>query len=54
MHLEIIDESHKHAGHAAMSSHGRASETHFKVVIVSDAFEGKQLIERHREVNNLL
>ena len=30
------------------------SESHFKVVIVSDEFEGKRLIMRHRAVNTVL
>ena len=43
--LEVQNESHMHAG--------TAKETHFKVVVVSDAFEGKKLLERHRLVNAL-
>ncbi len=35
VHLDVIDESHKHAGHQSMQSHSRKDETHFKVVIVS-------------------
>lgn len=42
--LKIVDESHKHAGHMQMKDHSRAGETHFKVTIVSDEFEGKALI----------
>jgi BolA protein len=30
------------------------SETHFKVVLVSDAFEGQRLLARHRAVNETL
>ena len=41
--LEIEDESH---------SHSRGEESHFKVLIVSEIFEGKSLIERHRMVNS--
>ncbi len=56
--LEIIDESHKHAGHAhAVTRPGRAGEageTHFKVKVVSAAFEGKSRVERHRAVNAAL
>ncbi len=44
--LEIIDESAKHAGHAGAASGGG----HFIVQIVSTAFEGKNLIQRHRMV----
>ena len=43
--LEIIDDSHKHAGHASAGGAG-----HFNVHIVADAFAGKSLIERHRMV----
>ena len=43
--LEIIDESHKHAGHASAGGAG-----HFEVKIVSNAFEGKSPIQRHRMV----
>jgi BolA protein len=44
--LEIIDESHKHAGHAG----ARAGGGHFNVHIVAQAFGGKSLVERHRMV----
>ena len=44
--LEIIDESAKHAGHAGAASGGG----HFIVQIVSDAFQDKSLIQRHRLV----
>jgi len=43
--LEIIDESHKHAGHASARGGG-----HFTVRIVSQAFAGKNLVQRHRMV----
>lgn len=44
-YLNIIDESHKHAGHASAGGAG-----HFIVEIVSNAFEGKSLVQRHRQV----
>lgn len=44
--LNIIDESHKHAGHAG----ARGGGGHFVVEIVSDAFQDKTLIQRHRLV----
>ena len=50
--LVVIDESHRHAGHG--HHHHPEGETHFRVEIVSDAFEGKSRIERHRMVNALL
>lgn len=49
--LNVIDESHHHAGHKHNHPDG---ETHFKVEVVSDAFEGKSRVERHRLVNALL
>ncbi len=42
--LEIIDESHKHIGHAGAQD-GRG---HFQVTIVSDKFKGLSPIQRHR------
>ena len=44
--LDIVDESHKHVGHAGARSGGG----HFDVTIVSEQFAGKSLIERHRLV----
>jgi BolA protein len=44
--LEIIDESARHAGHAGAATGGG----HFIVHIVSAAFQGKNLIQRHRMV----
>ena len=49
--LEVIDESHLHAGHAGARPEG---ETHFRLDVVSSAFEGKSRVERHRLVNGLL
>jgi BolA protein len=49
--LEVIDESHLHAGHAGARPGG---ETHFSVHIVSQAFRGKSRIDRHRMVNAAL
>jgi BolA protein len=44
--LEVTNESHMHSG--------PATESHYKVVVVSKAFEGKMLIARHRMVNAAL
>jgi BolA protein len=49
--LDVTDESHLHEGH---SGHRPGGETHFRVYIVSPAFEGKSRIERHRMINALL
>jgi BolA protein len=46
-HLEVINESHRHAVPPG-------SESHFKVVIVSDAFEGQPRVRRHQQVNAVL
>jgi BolA protein len=44
--LEVIDDSHKHVGHAgARDGHG-----HFSVEIVSPAFAGLLPLARHRAV----
>jgi BolA family transcriptional regulator, general stress-responsive regulator len=51
LHMEVVDESAKHAGHA----HARpGGETHFQVRVVADAFRGKSRLERHRLVNGAL
>jgi BolA protein len=44
--LEIVDESHRHAGHAGAKD-GRG---HFAVRIVSNRFEGVKPLARHRMV----
>jgi len=45
-HLEIIDESHKHAGHEG----ARDGRGHFALDIVSEAFAGLAPLSRHRRV----
>ncbi|WP_342360386.1 BolA family protein [Terrarubrum flagellatum] len=49
--LEVIDESHQHAGHAGARPGG---ETHYRVHVISEAFTGKSRVDRHRMVNALL
>jgi len=49
--LDVVDESHLHESHAG---HRPGGETHFRVYIVSPAFEGKSRIERHRMINATL
>jgi BolA protein len=49
--LRVVDESHRHEGHAG---HRPGGETHFRVYIVADAFRGKSRIERHRMINATL
>lgn len=52
--LKIVDESHLHAGHAGNPGGGEDAETHFSVTVVSDAFAGKSLVQRHQLVYKLL
>ncbi|MFQ5937767.1 MAG: BolA family protein [Acidiferrobacterales bacterium] len=47
LHLEVINESHMH-------SVPPGSESHFKVTVVSQQFEGKNLVARHRIINEIL
>jgi len=46
-HLEVEDESRMH-------NVPEGSESHFKVTLVSDEFDGQMLIKRHRMVNKVL
>lgn len=50
-HLEVIDESHLHAGHAGARGGG---ETHYRVTVVTDRFAGESRVARQRRVNELL
>ena len=45
-HLEIVDESAAHAGHAGAAAGGG----HYRVLVVAPAFEGMDRLERHRRV----
>lgn len=49
--LDIIDESHRHAGHAGADPRG---ETHFRIEIVAGAFSGKSRVARQRLVYEIL
>ena len=49
--LEVRDESHLHEGHAG---HRPGGGTHFRLYIVSAAFQGKSRVERHRMINATL
>lgn len=44
--LDIIDDSHRHAGHAG----AREGGGHYRVAIVAPVFAGKRTMERHRLV----
>ncbi|ADN75100.1 transcriptional regulator, BolA protein family [Ferrimonas balearica DSM 9799] len=45
-HMEVINESHMHRG--------PAEESHFKLIVVSEQFDGQRLLARHRAVNAAL
>ena len=47
-HIELINESMSHAGYF------EGKESHFKLTIVSDAFEGKRLVGRHQLIYGLV
>lgn len=47
LHLEVVNESHMH-------NVPPGSESHFKVTLVSDQFDGQMLIKRHRAVNQAM
>jgi BolA family transcriptional regulator, general stress-responsive regulator len=49
--LDVINESHLHAGHRSSPGTG---ESHFRVLIVSALFAGKSRLQRHRLVNETL
>ncbi|KAL3512427.1 hypothetical protein ACH5RR_025144 [Cinchona calisaya] len=51
--VEVEDVSYQHAGHVAVKDSG-ANETHFNVKIISDKFDGQNLVKRHRMVYDLL
>ncbi|MFC0444369.1 BolA/IbaG family iron-sulfur metabolism protein [Pseudidiomarina halophila] len=46
VHLDVINESHLHGT--------PTDDSHFKLVIVSEAFAGQRLLQRHRTINKLL
>ncbi len=46
-HLEVLNESHMHKV-------APGSETHFRVVVVSERFRGESRVGRHRMINALL
>lgn len=51
MRLDIQDDSAKHSGHSGAREGG---ESHFSVLIVSDAFDGLNRVARQRRVNAIL
>jgi BolA protein len=49
--LDVVNESHLHAGHASSPGTG---ESHFRLLIVSSRFSGQSRLARHRLVNDAL
>ncbi len=49
-HLEIVDDSRKHVGHAGAAGGGG----HYSCVVVAEAFHGLSAVERHRAVYEAL
>lgn len=50
-HLEVIDESEKHRGHAGWNASG---ETHFRVRIAAPSLSGQTRLAQHRAVMDAL
>ncbi len=46
-HIDVVDESHMHSA-------GKGAESHFKVVVVSDRFEGLTPVKRHQLIYGAL
>ncbi|RUO61629.1 BolA/IbaG family iron-sulfur metabolism protein [Pseudidiomarina marina] len=46
LHLDVINESHLHGT--------PSDDSHFKVVIVAELFDGMRLLQRHRAINKIL
>ncbi|CAF9928930.1 MAG: hypothetical protein GOMPHAMPRED_005258 [Gomphillus americanus] len=51
--LEVFNDSHLHSHHKAMQG-STSRETHFRLVIISEAFKSKMQPARHRMVYGIL
>ena len=49
--VEVVDESHLHAGHSEAKISGGG---HYSVVVVSEMFKGKTILARHRMIYQAL
>lgn len=49
--VEVVNESHLHAGHRSSPGTG---ESHYRVIVTSSQFSGLSRVARHRVVNELL
>jgi BolA protein len=50
-HLEVIDESARHQGHAGFRPGG---ESHFRVRITASALDGQSRVQQHRAIMDTL
>lgn len=50
-HLQVVNDSHHHAGHMGDDGTG---ESHFTVIVESPAFAGQSRVARQRAVNTAL
>ncbi|CUS20839.1 LAQU0S01e15786g1_1 [Lachancea quebecensis] len=53
-HFALFNDSYKHAGHHGMAEAENRIESHFRIEVVSDAFQGLTLPKRHRLIYTLL
>jgi stress-induced morphogen/sulfur transfer protein SufE len=51
--IQLVDDSHKHAGHAGSKGWDNV-ESHFSLMIVSNKFDGLNLVKRHKLIYGLL
>ena len=51
VHLEVINESSNHIGHAGSPNNGNS---HFYIIIKSEMFKNKKLIDSHKLIYDLL
>lgn len=49
--IQVINDSHKHSGHAGDDGSG---QTHFTLRVVSDEFSGCSRMQRQRKINCLI
>ncbi len=51
LELQVENESHHHSGHAGDDGSG---ESHWRITIMADVFDGKSRVERQRMINEVL
>lgn len=53
-HFAMYNDSYKHAGHHGIADAAEKIESHFRLEIISDEFQGMPLPKRHRLVYSIL